>query len=71
MGREPGEQVLGKLEARVEEVAREGNSQDVANTLWAYAKMGRKPGERALRALEARVEEVLRWRGRATRRPCE
>jgi hypothetical protein len=36
-------------------VARECNSQAVANTLWAYAMMGRKPGERALGALEARA----------------
>ena len=48
------------LEARVEEVVRECNSQEVANTLWAHATMGRKPGERALGALEARVEEVAR-----------
>ena len=39
MGRRPGEQVLGALEARVEEVANVFNSQDVANTLWAYATM--------------------------------
>ena len=44
----------------MDEVAREGNSQEVANTSWAYATMGRAPGERALRALEARVEEVVR-----------
>ena len=44
----------------MEEVAREGNSQEVANILWAYAKMGRKPGERALREVEGWAEEVAR-----------
>ena len=39
----PGERMLGALEARVEEMARECNSQDVDNALWAYAKMGRRP----------------------------
>jgi len=48
------------MEGRVEEVARECNSQNVANTLWAYATMWRKPGERALGALKAQVEEVAR-----------
>ena len=32
-------------------VARECNSQAVANTLWAYARMGRRPVERVLDAL--------------------
>ena len=39
----------------MEEVARECNSQEVANILWSYATMGRRPGERALGALEARA----------------
>ena len=47
--------LLPNLDSKVEEVARECNSQEVANTLWAYATMGRKPGERALGALEARA----------------
>ena len=63
MRKEPEERALGALEARMEEVRRECNPQEVANTLWAYATMGKTPGERALGALgalEARVEEVRR-----------
>ena len=55
MRRKPGKRAQGALEARVEEVARECNSQ-----LWAYAKMGMTPGEGALGALEEWVEEVAR-----------
>ena len=33
--------LLPALDQKVEEVARECNSQDVANTLWAYATMGK------------------------------
>ena len=43
---------LAVLDARVEEVARECNSQDVF-TLWAYATMGRKG------VVGAPVERVL------------
>jgi hypothetical protein len=32
------------LEGRVEAVAGTMNAQNVANTLWAYARMGREPG---------------------------
>ena len=60
MGRKPGKRAQGALEARVEEVAKECNSQNMANTLRAYATMGMTPGERAMGALEERVEEVAR-----------
>jgi hypothetical protein len=36
----------------------EFNSQDVANTLWAYAAMGTKPGERMMGQLERRAEAI-------------
>ena len=51
--RPTNQEFLARMDARVEAVARECNSQDVANTLWAYATMGRRPGERVLGALEA------------------
>jgi hypothetical protein len=53
-----GEWAPGALEARVEEVAMECNSQGVSNILWAYATMGRKPEERGLGALEARALQI-------------
>jgi hypothetical protein len=34
------------------------NSQNVANTLWAYAKMERKPGAGLMRVLEGRAEAL-------------
>ncbi len=40
----PQETLLLVLEGRAEGLSVEFNSQDVANTLWAYATMGRKPG---------------------------
>ena len=46
MGMAPVELALWALEAGMEEVARESNSEDVANTSWTYATM---------RALDARA----------------
>jgi hypothetical protein len=37
-------------------ISGEFNSQEVANTLWAFATMGRKPGERMMGLLEGRAE---------------
>ena len=39
---------------------REYNAQDVANTLWAYAKMGSAQAKRVMGLLEERVGEVAR-----------
>jgi len=48
--------LMGLLEGRAEAISGEFNSQNVANTLWAYATMGRKPGERMIDLLEGRSE---------------
>ena len=47
---------MGLLEGRTEAISGELNSQEVANTLWSYAKMGRKPGERLMGLFEGRAE---------------
>ena len=47
---------MGQLEWWVETTSGEFNSQNVANTLWAYETMGTKPGERMMGQLERRVE---------------
>ena len=60
MGRKPGERALGALEARLEEEAGRGTSQDVAYISGACATLGRKPSERALAALQARREAEIR-----------
>ena len=39
-----------ELEERAEAMAGTFNAQNVANTLWAYAKMGREPGSGLMRA---------------------
>jgi hypothetical protein len=44
MGWEPGAGLMRELEGRAEALAGKLNSQDVANTLWAYVTMGREPG---------------------------
>ena len=49
---------MGLLEGRAEAISGEFNSQDVANTLWAFATMGRKPGERLMGQLEGRAEAI-------------
>ena len=48
MGIKPGAGVMGQLEGRAEAISGEFNSQDVANTLWAFATMGTKLGERMM-----------------------
>ena len=50
----------------MEGVAKECSSQNVANTLWAYATMGRRPGERVLGALEARAMTTFSGEGFGT-----
>jgi hypothetical protein len=49
---------LPELERRAEATAGDFNSQEVANTVWAYATMGRKPGERLMVQLERRAEVI-------------
>ena len=44
--------VVPKLEGRAEALAGTFNEQEVANTLWAYAKMGREPGVGMRKAME-------------------
>ena len=43
--RKAGAGMLSALTSQIEAVARDFNSQDVANTLWAFATMGQTPGE--------------------------
>jgi hypothetical protein len=43
------------LEQRAEAISVEFNSKNVANTLWAYARMGTKPRERVMWQLEQRA----------------
>jgi hypothetical protein len=47
--------VAGRL---AEAISGELNSQDIANTLWAFATMGTKPGERIIGQLERRAEVI-------------
>jgi hypothetical protein len=50
--------LLDALERQAEAVAGTFNAQQVANTLWAYAKLGRAPGAGVMRGLEGRAEAV-------------
>jgi len=50
--------VLGPLEQHTEALADTFNTQDVANTIWAYATMGREPGAGLMRVLEGRAEAL-------------
>ena len=50
--------VLGPLEPQTEALADTFNTQDVANTIWAYATMGRGPGAGLMRVLEGRAEAL-------------
>jgi hypothetical protein len=50
--------MMGQLEGRAEAIAGEFNSQDIANTMWAYATMGTMPGERLMGKLEGRAEAI-------------
>jgi hypothetical protein len=52
------ERVTGLLEERVETISGEFNSQDIANTLWAFLTMGRKPWKRTMGQLEERTETI-------------
>jgi hypothetical protein len=58
MGTKPEQRMMGELERRAEAISAEFNSQNVANTLWAYATMGTKPGERLMGHLERWSEEI-------------
>jgi hypothetical protein len=51
---------MRKLEGRSEALAGTFNAKEVANTLWAYAKMGREPGAGLIRGLEGRTEVLAR-----------
>jgi hypothetical protein len=42
----------------VEAISGEFKSQNVANTMWAYATMGRKPEERVMEQLERRAQAI-------------
>jgi hypothetical protein len=55
---EPADNRLLALERRAEAISGKFNSQEVANTLWAFATMGRKPGERMMGQLEGRAEAI-------------
>jgi len=60
MGRNPGEPAMGRqLEEWADTISGEFNSQDVANTLWAFSTMGRKPGKRTMGQLEERTEAIF------------
>ena len=54
--------LLPELERWSEAISGEFNSesQTVANTLWAFAKMGRKTGERMMGQLERRAKTISR-----------
>ncbi len=58
MGREPGAVVMRELEGQAEALAGTFTTQNVANTLWAYATMGREPGAGMLMGLEGRAEAL-------------
>jgi hypothetical protein len=53
-----GERVMGQLERRTEAISGDFNSQDIANTLWAFATMGTKPGDNMMGQLERRAEGI-------------
>ena len=50
--------LLPELELQIERVVSKYNAQNVANTVWAYARMGREPGEGVMGMLEGRMGEV-------------
>jgi hypothetical protein len=50
--------MMGQLERRTEAISGEFNSEAIANTLWAFARMGTKPGERMMGLLERRAEAI-------------
>jgi hypothetical protein len=50
--------LLPELERRAEAISEEFNWQEVANTLWTFARMGTKPGERLMGQLEGQAEVI-------------
>ena len=50
--------LVPNLEGRSKALADTFKSQDVANTLWAYATMGQEPGAGMMRGLEGRAETL-------------
>ncbi len=50
--------LLLALKRRAEAISGEFNSQDIANTLWAFATMGTKPGDNMMGQLERRAEGI-------------
>jgi len=54
----PNENLLLALEGRAGQISKDLDSQDVANILWAMAKMGREPGERIMGLLEGRAGQI-------------
>jgi hypothetical protein len=50
--------MMGQLERRAEAISGQFNSQDVSNTLWAYATVGTKAGERMMGQLERWTEVI-------------
>jgi hypothetical protein len=50
--------LLPELERRTEAMSGRLNSQEIANTLWAFSVMGTKPGERMMGQLERRAEAI-------------
>ena len=49
---------MGLLEEQVEAISGEFDSEDVSDTLWAYAEMGRMPRKRLMGLLEGRMETI-------------
>ena len=49
---------MGQLERRAEAMSGQLNSQEVANTLWAFATMRTKPGERVMGQQKRRAQAI-------------
>merc|ERR1719506_1132066 len=50
---------LAELEAAIERVAPDMNSQEVANTIWAYGTLGVPPSPQVIDKLEAALQRVV------------
>ena len=50
--------VMGQLERRAETISGDLDSQNVANTLWAFGTMETKLGERMMGQLERRADAI-------------
>jgi len=61
--------MMGQLERRAEAIPGEFNSQNIANTLWAYATIGSEPAERMARQLERPGE--ARYQGSSAAGSCK